>query len=154
MALICHRGGWDPVRELMDVTQELEQWCGVRSPGVPTRRWAAEGVWAPATDIEETKEQFVVKADLPGMKQEEISISVLGNTLTISGERKSAAETKEDDGRFLRMERVCGSFQRVVELPSSVNVDQVKASYRDGLLTVTVPKREEAKPKQIQVEVN
>lgn len=108
------------------------------------------GGWAPALDVYEDKDNLTVKAELPGMKREEIEVSLHDGALTISGERKSEMHEK---GEVYRSERFVGRFQRAVTLPSPVAADKVKASYKDGILTVTLPKTEEAKPKQIDVSV-
>jgi HSP20 family protein len=105
--------------------------------------------WTPAVDIYEDKDKYVVKAELPGMRKEDIQVSLDGNTLTISGERKHEEEKKE--GETYRSERYFGRFQRSVTLPAQVQANKVEANYKDGVLSVTVPKAEEAKPKQIQV---
>jgi HSP20 family protein len=105
--------------------------------------------WAPALDLYEDKDNLVVKAELPGMKKEDIEISLHQGSLIISGERKE--ETKEGQGENSRSERFFGRFQRSLELPKPVDPNKVTASYKDGLLTVTLPKTEESKPKQITV---
>jgi HSP20 family protein len=107
--------------------------------------------WAPAVDIYEGEHELVVKADLPGVKPEELDIRVENNILTIRGERKF--EKKVDEKNYLRVERAYGSFARSFSLANTVNSDAIKADYRDGVLTLSVPKREEAKPKQIKVNV-
>ena len=108
--------------------------------------------WTPALDVYEEKDNYVVKAELPGMKKEDIEVSMHGESLSISGERKS--EMKEEEGEICRAERYFGRFQRTVTLPAAVAADEVKAQYKDGILTITLPKTEEAKPKQIDVSVN
>ena len=105
--------------------------------------------WAPAVDIYENGHELVVKADLPDIKPEELDIRVENNILTIRGERKF--EKKVDEKNYLRVERAYGSFARSFSLANTVNIDAIKAEYRDGVLTLSVPKREEAKPKQIKV---
>jgi HSP20 family protein len=105
--------------------------------------------WTPAVDIYEDNDKYVVKAELPGLRKEDIQVSLEGNTLTISGERKHEEEKKE--GESYRAERFFGRFQRSVTLPTAVQAGKIDASYKDGILTVTLPKSEEAKPKQIQV---
>ena len=107
---------------------------------------------APALDVYEDKENFVVKAELPGMKKEDIDVSLHDGTLSISGERKS--EEKVEKAEVYRSERFFGRFQRTVALPSTVDAAKISAQYKDGVLTVTLPKAEEAKPKQIDVQVN
>ena len=107
--------------------------------------------WTAALDLHEDKDNFVVKADLPGMKREDIEVSLHEGSLSISGERKS--EEKHKDADVYRAERFYGRFQRTVALPVPVAADKVKASYKDGVLTITLPKTEEAKPKHIDVNV-
>jgi HSP20 family protein len=108
--------------------------------------------WTPALDVYEQKDNFVIKAELPGMKKEDITVSLHDGSLSISGERKS--ETKHEDAEIYRAERFFGRFQRTVTLPASVAPDKVNAQYKDGILTVTLPKTDEAKPKQIDVSVS
>ena len=107
--------------------------------------------WAPAVDIFENEHELVVKADLPDVKPEELDIRVENNILTIRGERKF--EKKVDEKNYLRLERSYGSFARSFALANTVNSEAIKADYKDGVLTLTIPKREEAKPKQIKVSV-
>jgi HSP20 family protein len=121
----------------------------------PLAEWARStqllSGWTPALDVFEDKDNLVVKAELPGMKREEIEVSLHDGSLSISGERKG--ENKYEDAEVYRAERYVGKFQRTVSLPSPVASDKVKAQYTDGVLTVTLPKTEEAKPKQIDVSV-
>jgi HSP20 family protein len=108
-------------------------------------------VWAPAVDIYETADELVVKADLPDINEKDLDVRVENNTLTIRGERKFEKEVSEDN--FLRVERAYGSFSRSFSLPNTVDTERIKANYRDGVLSVRMPKREESKPKQIKVGV-
>src|SRR3974390_939836 len=108
--------------------------------------------WAPVLDVYEDKDNFVVQTELPGMKREGIDVSLQENLLVISGERKP--EEKRSDGEIRRQERFYGKFQRTLTLPAPVAADKVKAQYKDGVLTVTVPKAKEAKPKKIDVSIN
>jgi HSP20 family protein len=107
--------------------------------------------WAPAVDIFETEHELVVKADLPDIKPEELDIRVENNILTIRGERKF--EKKVNETNYLRVERSYGTFSRSFSLANTVNSEAIKAEYKHGALTLTIPKREEAKPKQIKVNV-
>jgi HSP20 family protein len=107
--------------------------------------------WAPAVDISENEHELVVKADLPGVDAKGLDIRVENNVLTIRGERKF--EKKVDQDNYLRVERAYGSFSRSFALANSVNPEGIKADYLDGVLSLSVPKREEAKPKQIKVNV-
>ncbi|MEO7932748.1 MAG: Hsp20/alpha crystallin family protein [Chthoniobacterales bacterium] len=108
--------------------------------------------WAPALDVTQDKEQVQVVVELPGLKKEDISLSFQDGVLTISGERKDTTEQK--DGETHRSERFFGRFERSVELPVEVNPDRINATYQNGLLTVTLAKAEEAKPKQININVS
>ena len=107
--------------------------------------------WAPAVDIFETEHNLVVKADLPDVKPEELDIRVENNILTIRGERKF--EKKVNENNYLRVERSYGSFSRIFSLSNTVNTESIQADYKNGVLTLSIPKREEAKPKQIKVRV-
>jgi HSP20 family protein len=107
--------------------------------------------WAPAVDIYETENELVVKADLPDVNPQNLDIRVENNILTIRGERKFESKVNEDN--YLRIERAYGSFSRSFSLANSVKTDDIKADYQNGVLTLSLPKREEAKPKQIKVNV-
>ena len=107
--------------------------------------------WAPAVDIFETEHELVVKADVPDVDPKDLDIRVENNILTIRGERKF--EKKVDENNYLRVERAYGSFARSFSLANTVNADAIKADYQNGVLTLSIPKREEAKPKQIKVNV-
>jgi len=111
------------------------------------RRLPTEMGWAPAIEMFEKEDKYVIKAELPGMKKEEIDISVIGDTLTIKGERKAETEVKEED--YYCCERSYGSFFRSIALPSTVDADKIKASYEEGVLEVTLPKAVKVKPKKI-----
>ncbi len=108
--------------------------------------------WTPSLDMYEDKDNLYVRAELPGMKKEDIELSLHEGTLTLSGERKN--ETKFENAEVYRTERFFGRFQRTISLPTPVAAEKVKAQYKDGILTVTLPKTEEAKPKHIDVNVN
>lgn len=108
--------------------------------------------WAPSVDIYETENELVVKADLPDVNPQNLDIRVENNILTIRGERKF--ETKVNEENYLRIERAYGSFSRSFSLANSVKSEAIKADYHDGVLTLSIPKREEAKPKLIKVNVN
>lgn len=110
-----------------------------------------QGRWAPAVDVYEDDESIVLEAELPGMSKKDIRVNVNHGVLTIEGERKFSKETKEEN--YHRIERSYGSFTRSFTLPSAVDVDKIQAEHRDGVLTVRLPKRPEAKPKQIEVKV-
>ncbi len=105
--------------------------------------------WWPAMDVAESDQAITVSAELPGLKAEDVDISVHGNVLTISGEKKDSSEQREGD-RY-HVERRYGSFQRRLQLPADVDVERIQAECRDGVLTVTLPKTEQAKPRRIDV---
>jgi HSP20 family protein len=108
--------------------------------------------WAPAVDIYETENELVVKADLPDVNEKDIDVRVENNTLTVRGERKFQEKTEKDN--FLRVERTYGAFSRSFSLPNTVNNEAIRAEYKNGVLTVTLPKRAESKPKQVKVNVS
>ncbi|MGE4357814.1 MAG: Hsp20/alpha crystallin family protein [Candidatus Omnitrophota bacterium] len=154
MALIKWRPKeeWDPLKELSELEEEFSRFFDF-----PLLRWQVsrqplrERVWSVPLDIYETKDAVVIKADLPGMKKEEINVSVQGDVLTIQGEKKKEEEVK--DKHLHRVERFYGAFQRSINLPSYVDTSKIKASYKDGVLEINLPKTEEAKSKGIKVEI-
>lgn len=143
-----HLKRWDPFRELVSLRDDMNRFFNTFF-GRPSEE--EEGFWSPTVDIEENNEKYLVKAEVPGLKKEDIKISVRGNLLTVSGERKHGSETKNKT--FHRIECSYGRFRRTIALPSDVDPDKVKAAYKDGILTVTLPKPESAKPKEIEVEI-
>lgn len=155
MALIPwkQREVWgDPFRELEQIQHEMNRLFNFsleRRTGRDAELW--EGKWSPAVDVYDSKDTIVVKADLPGMNKDEIDVSVQDDTLIIKGEKKEEKEVKEKG--YIRTERFSGSFSRVIALPSGVNTAKVAATYKNGVLELTLPKKEGAKPKQIKVDV-
>ena len=107
--------------------------------------------WAPAVDIYETENELVLKADLPGVNEKDIDVRVENNMLTVRGERQFETKVKEDN--FLRVERTYGAFNRSFGLPNTVNTEGITAEYKNGVLSVTLPKRAESKPKQVKVNI-
>jgi HSP20 family protein len=141
-----------PFGELLGIQDEINRLFDT-TLGRPLERMGLfEGEWAPAVDVLEDENRVVVKAELPGMTEKDIEVSILGDTLTIKGEKRKEEEKKEK--HYHRMERTYGVFHRTVTLPSSVASDKTKASFKDGILEIEMPKKEEAKPKQIKVDVN
>jgi HSP20 family protein len=110
-----------------------------------------QGAWVPPVDIYETSDSIVLEAELPGLTKDNIVVEVKNNTLTLKGEKKFEREVTEEN--YHRVERSYGGFQRAFTLPSTVQQDRVKAKFRDGILEITIPKAEEAKPKQIKVDI-
>jgi HSP20 family protein len=127
-----------------------------RLPGLPDELDRLFGSpltsWAPALDVEEDKDNFIVRTELPGLKREDIDVSLQDGALVISGERKAGA--KQEGIEMHRQERFYGKFQRALTLSEPVAADRVKAEYKDGILTITLPKTEEAKLRKIDVSVN
>ena len=142
---------WDPFREM----SAIENWNPLF--GDAWSRWSEDnvltrGTWIPPVDIYETDGHgLVVEAELPGMKREDIQVTVENGTLTIKGERKVSEERRKE--QVHRVERTYGSFSRTFSLPQTVDSEHVMAEYRDGTLRVTLPLREEAKPRRVQVTV-
>ena len=140
---------WEPFRGAAALQEQVN-----RLFGNALERSAEESnltSWAPAVDIYETEHELVVKADLPEVDPKDLDIRVENNILTIRGERKF--EKKVNEENYLRVERAYGSFSRSFSLANTVNSEAIKADYQNGVLTLTIPKREEAKPKQIKVNV-
>lgn len=135
---------WDIQNEINRVFDNL--W------GRPSEESELRGMWSPSVDIAETKDEIVVSADLPGLNKEDIKVNVENNVLTFSGERKQ--EKKDEGSNYHRLERSYGFFSRSFTLPVTVQSDKIKAAYKDGVLRLSLPKVEEAKPRQIAVEIN
>ena len=110
--------------------------------------------WAPAVDIEETDKGYVVRAEMPGMSEKDISVTVENNVLTIQGEKKDERERKNRDSRTIVSERTYGSFRRSFTLPESVDANKITAAFKDGILRITVPGTKERETKQISIKVN
>ncbi|MGQ9608670.1 MAG: Hsp20/alpha crystallin family protein [bacterium] len=145
---------WRPGRELATIRDEMNRLFDEFFSGFPfpeRRRGLMEGEWAPTVDVAETDENIVVTAELPGVKQNDVEITVVDDVLTLKGEKKEEKEIKKEN--YHRIERSYGSFQRSITLPTGVQADKAKATYKDGVLTVTIPKVEEAKPKSIKINV-
>ena len=145
---------WDSFRDLAFLHNRLDRLFegSLRGLHGGQREEALEGTaWAPAVDILEKDNEIVLRADLPGIDPKDVDIQVQNGTLTLRGERKFESDVKEDN--FRRVERVYGSFVRSFSLPQSVHSEKVGAEYKNGVLEVTLPKRPEAKPKQIKVAV-
>ena len=140
----------DPFREVAEIQSEMNRlFSGVF--GRPANgSMARDRAWVPPMDLEETKDELVVTAELPGVEEKAINLSITGDVLTLRGER-TAPEAKAE-GSY-RGERWFGRFERTVSLPFPVQADKVKATYRDGVLTITLPKVEEIKPREIMIEM-
>jgi HSP20 family protein len=143
---------WDlsPVEQWNTLQQEINRLF--ESPSFAGPRGDLFSGWSPALDLTEDKENVYVRLELPGFQRSDLDISLHEGVLNVSGERK--AEPREDTVETYRAERFFGRFHRSVSLPKPVKTDKVKAQYRDGILTVTLPKTEEVRPKQIEVQVH
>src|SRR5262245_28935373 len=147
---------WEPFRDLLSLQDRMnrifdEAFRGTgRSSG--EEDWALGGSWAPVVDIYEQGNDIVLKAELPGVEAKDVDVRVENNVLTLRGERKFDNEVKREN--YHRVERAYGSFSRSFTLPNVVDTDKIKAEFKDGVLRLTLPKKEEAKPKQISISVN
>jgi HSP20 family protein len=146
---------WEPFRDLVSIQERMNRLFDDAFRGAGRQggeeEWALGGSWAPAVDIYEHEGNIVLKAELPGVDAKDVGIHVENNVLTIRGERKFDNEVKRE--QFHRIERSYGSFTRSFTLPNVVDTEKIKAEHRDGVLRVTLPQREEAKPKQIAISV-
>jgi HSP20 family protein len=141
---------WDPFRDLETLQEDVNKLFQDRF-NTPRKSVPAERSWAPVVDVIEDDDNIVVRAELAGMKKEDIDIELTGDTLTIKGERKFENEDKKDN--FVRVERVYGKFQRSFTIGVPIKSEEVKAGYKDGVLEISIPKSEEIKPKKVEVAV-
>jgi HSP20 family protein len=137
---------WDPFAQLRRLQEEMMQLFDTSIARAPLTQ-----AMIPACDVFEDKDNIIVKTDLPGLTREEIDISIQDNVLTFRGEKKHEEQIKEEN--CYRLERMYGSFSRSIELPTTVDANKVSAIFKNGVLSITLPKTEEAKPKQIKVKV-
>lgn len=142
---------WESMPDILSLQDEMNRLFLDFFGQSPGRRLMSGSLWAPVMDIEETKDDIIVKAEIPGMTKEDVKIQITGDLLTISGERKREEESR--DKTYHRIERSYGQFQRMITLPGEVQSARAKASYENGVLTIKLPKSEEVKPKEISIEV-
>jgi HSP20 family protein len=140
---------WDPFRNLTAFQDQFNRMF--ESTLKANQDNSALTTWAPAVDIYETENELVLKADLPEVEEKDIDVRIENNMLTIRGERKFEKSLKEDN--YLRVERTFGSFSRSFSLPNTVDTETIRAIYKNGVLTVELPKRAESKPKQVRINV-
>jgi HSP20 family protein len=140
---------WDPFQDLDSIQDELNRLFGRTFSGSDKTRPGVAGGWMPALDVYETADKVVVSAELPGLEPKEVEVSVEDSTLTIRGQRRFEQET--DEQNYHRIERRYGSFARSIRLPQTADADTIEARFDKGVLKIEVPKREEAKPKRIEV---
>ena len=139
---------WDPYREIEEMFSRSPDW-----PFRGGRDLSIKGAdWAPRADISETDKNFCIKAEVPGIKSEDVKIDIDNHVLSIRGENKQ--EKEEEGERFHRVERYYGSFARSFSLPENVDEEKIEATFKDGLLTLTIPKTEVKKPQAIEIKVS
>ena len=140
---------WDTYSGLSGLQEQVNRLFDSTFP----RRFENSAIttWAPAVDIYETENELVVKADLPDVSEKDLDVRVENNTLTVRGERKFEKKVQEEN--YLRVDRTYGAFSRSFSLPNTINSEAIKAEYKNGVLTVTLPKRAESKPKRVKVNV-
>jgi HSP20 family protein len=146
--VLTRRNPWSDLVSLQEEMNRLFE----NSMGVPQQSSGLMGSdFSPAVDVLRNKDHIIVRADIPGISKEDLDVTVLNNRLFIRGEKKR--ETESDEKNAHRLERFYGSFERVVDLPAPVNPDAIKASFKDGVLEITAPLREEAKPRRVELDV-
>ncbi len=140
---------WRPFREISRLRREMDRlWDEYFGPGRRALK-PLEAEWVPSVDVSETADKLTVTAEIPGIDIKDIDISISGDLLTLKGEKKSEREEKEEN--YHLVERSYGSFARTIRLPVSVETDKIEATYKNGVLTITCPKKEEVKAKPIQI---
>jgi HSP20 family protein len=141
---------WRPSGELSSVRREMDRlWNRVFGETPLARSFTEE--WSPRVDLAETKDNFIIKAELPGLDQKDVNVNISGNVLSIKGEKKKEEEDKDEHHHHI--ERYYGSFQRSFQLPANVQTDKIEATFDKGVLQITLPKTEEAKKKEIEIKV-
>jgi HSP20 family protein len=139
---------WEPFR-VADIQTEVnrlfDNFFGRPASGTGSR------TWAPSVDMYATKDDLVVTLEVPGVAEKDVNVSITGDLLTVKGERRFENQVKEQD--LLHVERTYGKFERLIQLPMAVQADRVKATYRDGVLEIKLPKAEELKPKEIKIDI-
>lgn len=142
---------WNPFQEFENMLERYSK-SGMSNLGKQMNTEMSFADWAPSVDIEEQEDKYLIKADLPGVEKKDIEVKYENGVLSIRGEKKTEKETGKGTKQH-RTERFHGTFARSFTLPDAVKADQVDASYKDGVLTLSIPKQEEAKPKSIDIKV-
>jgi HSP20 family protein len=142
---------WRPTGDMFRFRDEMDHLFNDFIDRLPFPRESAQQIWNPEVDVREMDNEIIVEAEIPGMEQKDIDVSIKDNVLTLKGEKKMEKEEKE--ANYHRVERTYGSFVRSLMLPSKVSADKATAKYKNGVIKITVPKTEEVKPKEIAVEV-
>lgn len=142
---------YNPLRELRTMQEQMNRLLNLSWNHELAGEDIKEGIWQPPVDIYETEESIVIKAELPDVDQKDIEVRIEDNTLTLKGERKHESDVKKEN--YHRIERYFGAFQRSFSLPATIRQENVSALCERGVLTITLPKNEETKPKQIKVQI-
>src|SRR6266849_2582360 len=140
---------WDPFRDLSMLQDRMNRLFDDAGRTLRNDEPASTTTWSPAVDIFETEGEIIVKAELPGMERKDITLNLENNVLTLRGERKFEKETKEEN--YHRIERSYGNFSRSFSIPATVDEEKIRADYKDGVLQILLPKKEQSKPKQIKI---
>ncbi len=148
---------WSPLKELEDMRRDMDRlFEEFFTPAPRRRRWSGKqdggGIVVPGIDMYDRKNEIVINAELPGVNKEDIDLSITKDTVTLKGEVKKEEEIKEED--YYASERNYGAFARTIALPVEVDSEKAKASFKNGILELVIPKREESKPKEIKIEVS
>jgi HSP20 family protein len=143
---------WKPFDELTILRKEMDSLWNRFFPETPFHERYVSHEWLPSIDLKETKDKLVVKAELPGLEAKDVELSLTDDILTIRGEKKAEKEEKDEHHYFV--ERYAGTFERRVKLPTLVKTDKIDATFDKGVLTVTLPKSDEAKKKEIKIKVH
>lgn len=144
-------GRWDPFKEIAEMSNRLNRYVGPRAPNGGEQESLTIAQWAPAVDVIEQEKEFLIKAELPDMKKEDVKVSVDDRVMTIKGERK--LEKEETGKKFHRIERSYGSFSRSFTLPEDVDAAKVSADYKDGVLNIHLPRVEKPKTSPTEVKI-
>jgi len=141
---------WDPFRDLSVLQERMNRLFEDAGRGYRGDEAAATTTWSPAVDIYETENEIMVKAELPGIDRKDIVLNLDNNVLTLKGERKFEKETRQEN--YHRIERSYGAFSRAFSIPAIVDEEKIRADYKDGILKIALPKKEQVKPKQIKID--
>jgi HSP20 family protein len=142
---------WEPARELQTIQQEMNRLFGTVFDNPAGGNGSIARRWIPAMDLVEEDGRYVLRADLPGLAEQDVSVELEDNVLTVSGERKSEHEDRKDG--YYRIERASGSFSRSLTLPEGIDPESIQAQFDNGVLEVTIPKPEERKPRRVAINV-
>ena len=141
---------WDPFRDFSLLQDRMNRLFDDAGRGWRPEEPSATTTWSPAVDIFETENEIMVQAELPGVDRKDITLNLENNVLTLKGERRFEKETKQEN--YHRIERAYGAFSRSFSIPAIVNEEKIRADYKDGILKIALPKKDQIKPKQIKIE--